>query len=203
MKQNKRNQDTELLDVRKESDLPPEMRASIQKEPLQEMWSLHQKALQLGDSVREARGDMPASALSSQGYLNRLESRLALRKEEQKRKAWWRRLSQITWSGVAVAASVAVLWWVPNKVELDLKTTAQLNQKHRPQQAMASAKKDNTDLWLQRLGGSVMDDNEERDTTAQYSLDTFVNADGDDIAPISQELPGSLEDLSVLSPENE
>lgn len=202
MKHNNKIKQSELLDVRQVSDLPPELRAAVQDGPLQETWSLHQKALQLGETVRDAREELSISALGTQGYLNRLEARRTLREQEQKRKAWWRRLSQITWSGVSVAAAAALLWWTPQKVEQDLKITAQLYKKTATQQAVASAKKDNIDQWLQQLGGRVvLDDTEERESNTQHPLTTFVNAENDDIAPISQELPGSLDDLSLLTTE--
>ncbi len=192
-----------LLEAKHTHELPSELCASLeQDETLQETWTLHQKALQVGESVRLHRAQQPIDALSSQGYLQRVEARLAQRKQEQAHKAWWRRVYQVTWSGVAVAASAVLLWWTPQKIAQDIALQPNpLQRIARPQTAAVVAKKDNLDLWLQRLGGNALIEGEPNEQTPRTEdpLVNFVDAEGDELAPISQRIPSDLEGVSILS----
>lgn len=192
-----------LLDAKHTHELSPDLCASLeQNEALQETWGLHQKALQIGESVRSHRAQQPIDALSSQGYLQRVEARLVQRKQEQSQKAWWRRVYQVAGSGFAVAASAVLLWWTPQQIAQDIALQPNpLRRLAHSQTAAAVAQKDNLDLWLQRLGGNALAEGEPSEQTprAEDPLMNFVDAESDELAPISQRIPLNLEGVSILS----
>ncbi|MCK6511122.1 hypothetical protein L6R29_14260 [Myxococcota bacterium] len=192
-----------ILEAKDTTELSPEIRASLtQDETLQETWALHQMALRFGESVRTKRSEQPISALSSQGYLQRIEARLAQRKQQQSQKTWWLRVYQVAGSGVVVAASAMLLWWTPQKIAQDIALSSEpLNRSIQPRTPTAIAKKDNLDLWLQRLDGSALSEIELNETPSRSDdpLAAFVDSDG--LAPISQTIPAALEGVSILSEE--
>jgi|GEM_PF-5835576 len=192
-----------ILEAKDAKELSPETRASLaQDETLQDTWTLHQTALRFGESVRDKRSEQPISALSSQGYLQRVEARLAQRKQQQSQKAWWLRVYQVAGSGVVVAASAVLLWWAPQKIAQDIALSSKpLDRWSQPQSPTAIAQKDNIDLWLQRLGGSALSETEPNENPSRTDdpLTAFVDSDG--LSPISQTIPATLEGVSVLSEE--